>query len=71
MEWKKTMPEPKDFCKRVLVTCRYFDFDSKNFVQISYINERGQFCDDLDYEILDCSVLSWAYLPIDTSLAPF
>jgi hypothetical protein len=72
MEWNKTLPMPIDFCQRVLVTCINIENQSKPFVTISYINEKGQFCDISDYEIfLDCVVLSWIQLPIDTSLAPF
>jgi hypothetical protein len=71
MEWKRTLPEEKDFCKRVLVTCRDASINGRYFVIISYINEQGKFCDDLHYNILKESIVSWSELPHDVSFPPF
>jgi hypothetical protein len=72
MEWNRTLPQEKDFCKTVLVTCKDAVMKDNNYIVImSYINEQGKFCNTFDHEIILEAIYSWMELPVDVNLSPF
>lgn len=68
--WRKTLPTKT--CVYVLANYYLIGYDNQLRTDLFYINEKGKFCDTSDLEIdTDNYIVSWAYIPVDPTLAPF
>lgn len=68
--WRKTLPTK--LSNYVLANYYLLHHQDNILTDIFYINKSGKFCDARSGEIdLESNIVSWAYIPVDATLAPF